>query len=647
MSVQLKSWFFSNVRGLNSRGKYINFNDESEPDTITFQALLDTSVLKRASTDEGDYQDQASHTEINNRTIDRFVTSNQLPSYAINTDVDGVIFTVTKNDATTDDNTINAGNEYILSYNRPTITDLTDRTMTNLVSARNLPQTSYNVNGAPITGQSVDYITVTNSTLGTGTYGRFLSYNIQVKPLTTDYISYAGALLTDTIAGINTSLGNYVTTTAFNASQAAQDSVIATKLTGLSITAGTGTKITVNANGLVTGYTNAADSDITNTSTASGTKVSDALSWLKGVTDSLTTSVAGKQNSSANLTSLSGLTYVSSALVRMSGINTFTLDTNTYLQSGTLTTNYILKYNGTNAVNSLIFDNGTNIGVGTATPNTYSLVDFNSSTLPIKIPVIITANQPSASNITKGGFMYNDTVGLVQYSNGVAWFNLLTNSGLTTNYNIKYNGTQLTNSLISDDGTHLYTQFGASGGSYYFRNSDGSDAIQFATNGVASDNPQIIARGNAASFQLLKRDGTKILDTYLSSSGNNCIIAGNANNLTIFNSKNKLVGLYLEDSPGWLWMRGGDAGTFVFNTAASVQTAYLSNAGLIIGSGVKNTNAMLQADSTSKGFLPPRLTTAERNAVNWNSTTDKGMIIFNTTDGRHQGWDGTTWNNLY
>jgi len=47
---------------------------------------------------------------------------------------------------------------------------------------------------------------------------------------------------------------------------------------------------------------------------------------LQGVLDS-------KQNASANLTSMSGLSYASPAFVKMTGANTFTLDTTTYLSS--------------------------------------------------------------------------------------------------------------------------------------------------------------------------------------------------------------------------------------------------------------------------------------------------------------------------
>lgn len=54
-----------------------------------------------------------------------------------------------------------------------------------------------------------------------------------------------------------------------------------------------------------------------------------------------------KQNLSSNLTSLSGLTYASTSFVKMTGANTFSLDTNTY----TSTTRQIIANSGTGSIN--------------------------------------------------------------------------------------------------------------------------------------------------------------------------------------------------------------------------------------------------------------------------------------------------------
>ena len=66
---------------------------------------------------------------------------------------------------------------------------------------------------------------------------------------------------------------------------------------------------------------------------------------------------------------------------------------------------------------------------------------------------------------------------------------------------------------------------------------------------------------------------------------------------------------------------------------------------VIIGSNTAiNTSAALQIDSTTRGFLPPRVTTTEKNAI---GTPAAGLIVYDTTDNRHYGYNGTTWNAFY
>lgn len=42
-------------------------------------------------------------------------------------------------------------------------------------------------------------------------------------------------------------------------------------------------------------------------------------------------------------------------------------------------------------------------------------------------------------------------------------------------------------------------------------------------------------------------------------------------------------------------------------------------------------------------FTPPKLTTTERNAL----TPVSGLVIYNTTVNKHQGYNGTTWVDFY
>jgi Fibrobacter succinogenes major domain (Fib_succ_major) len=66
--------------------------------------------------------------------------------------------------------------------------------------------------------------------------------------------------------------------------------------------------------------------------------------------------------------------------------------------------------------------------------------------------------------------------------------------------------------------------------------------------------------------------------------------------------------------------------------------------GIIAQSGINTNNpdttAVLDVYSTNKGFLPPRLTTEQRNAI---ATPAAGLTIYNTTVNCLQWWNGSYW----
>jgi len=63
-----------------------------------------------------------------------------------------------------------------------------------------------------------------------------------------------------------------------------------------------------------------------------------------------------------------------------------------------------------------------------------------------------------------------------------------------------------------------------------------------------------------------------------------------------------------------------------------------------IGTATPNASASLDVSSTTRGFLPPRMTTAQRDAI---SSPAAGLVIYNTTTNKHQGYDGSVWNDFY
>jgi hypothetical protein len=65
------------------------------------------------------------------------------------------------------------------------------------------------------------------------------------------------------------------------------------------------------------------------------------------------------------------------------------------------------------------------------------------------------------------------------------------------------------------------------------------------------------------------------------------------------------------------------------------------NTGTLSNVASPSASAALQIDSTTKGFLPPRMTTTDRNAI---ASPVAGLSIYNTTTNKIETWDGTVWN---
>lgn len=91
--------------------------------------------------------------------------------------------------------------------------------------------------------------------------------------------------------------------------------------------------------------------------------------------------------------------------------------------------------------------------------------------------------------------------------------------------------------------------------------------------------------------------------------------------------------------------RDSTAGSSNLNTTNAFGV-YVSNGVVFsnIASSQPNASAMLTLTSTTKGFLPPQMTTVQRDAI---VTPAAGLIIYNTTTSKHQGYNGTTWNDFF
>lgn len=97
----------------------------------------------------------------------------------------------------------------------------------------------------------------------------------------------------------------------------------------------------------------------------------------------------------------------------------------------------------------------------------------------------------------------------------------------------------------------------------------------------------------------------------------------------------------------------GAAGTEFQSYDTTIATIYgpanqfktLSNIPVGVGlSGYNVASAILQADSTTRGFLPPRMTTTQKNAI---SSPAAGLVVYDNTTNKLCCYNGSTWNDLF
>jgi len=110
--------------------------------------------------------------------------------------------------------------------------------------------------------------------------------------------------------------------------------------------------------------------------------------------------------------------------------------------------------------------------------------------------------------------------------------------------------------------------------------------------------------------------------------------------LRLNNTAGTLIAEYYVDSSnnGEMYVRNS-AGTTKVLLSSSGNASYFSNA-LAVGASSVNASAILDATSTTKGFLPPRMTTTQKNAI---SSPAAGLMVYNTTTNTTDTYDGTTW----
>ena len=118
-------------------------------------------------------------------------------------------------------------------------------------------------------------------------------------------------------------------------------------------------------------------------------------------------------------------------------------------------------------------------------------------------------------------------------------------------------------------------------------------------------------------------------------SGNNRFTVGR-------DPSSQVVNVDFASNPSPLTDQVGAFRTYTDGVNLAEIMSFIKNGSIGIGTNAPSANALVDISSTTKGFLPPRMTNAQRAAI----TATKGLIVVNTTNNAIAYNDGTNWGYL-
>lgn len=193
------------------------------------------------------------------------------------------------------------------------------------------------------------------------------------------------------------------------------------------------------------------------------------------------------------------------------------------------------------------------------------------------------------------------------------------------------------NSASISIGFSTFAQFNSTALGYNANASNTGTAIGHSAN---SANTRAIAIGNSATSS--RFGGLAIGYTAnVGTSGNYSMALGAGSSVTAGNSiLISAKGTTQTNSTGETFEVNLNNTTSVFRFGNTVDGWLNSSGGFVFGATSVDSSAALQVDSTTKGFLPPRMTTTEKNAI---TTPATGLVVYDSTLNKLAVYTGAAW----
>jgi hypothetical protein len=289
--------------------------------------------------------------------------------------------------------------------------------------------------------------------------------------------------------------------------------------------------------------------------------------------------------------------------------------------SGTGTTNYLSKWTSSTALgDSLVYDNGTSVGIGTASPSASYKLD------------VVGGN-------TRLRATGSDLALLLENANGVA--TTLTQKGYDgTRHNfILNNADPAGNISFQSNGTTALMVFGSTENVAIGTTTD--SGYKLDVNGTARVSSELYVMNStigAGAIRVKESSGYGMLVHPSGSIGT--YAQYNASGLSFWNGS---VAVSVSQIGNGLYFDGSSTAG-IYNRISNTHTLSITSGGVSVGSTSNNASAILDVTSTTKGFLPPRMTETQKNAI---STPATGLIVYQTdgTAGLYV-YTGAAWKSL-
>jgi hypothetical protein len=245
--------------------------------------------------------------------------------------------------------------------------------------------------------------------------------------------------------------------------------------------------------------------------------------------------------------------------------------------------------------------------------------------------------------------------GAIQFSNGSAFASDATNFfwddtnnrlGVGTNApqsktEINSTGNQL--SLSTSGDIYTYLKFSAQGGFASIIFGDGGGSVNYLNNystGMWASNKFAFGPSYFAPSAQVHIKGSG------STSATTSLLVQNSAGTSAFTLRDDLSGIFtgIIDFQNNVNLRGANFTQSTLNMRFVVPGA---NKTFLINADYGDTNApsaMLEVQSTTKGFLPPRMTTTQKNAI---ASPATGLVVYDSTTNKLQCYNGSTWNDLF